>query len=219
MKYLILVIMVVNLFSFESGVAKSFVKILGKDSAKIIEKKYGQTGLEAATKLEVKYKDKTLSKLKEIESMYGKKGLKLVARYGEVAISNPSVFKIISKYKDYGAYLVKQYPNSIEFFKKYGDKYVDLSKKFGAGRIEKYLTESEKYGADGKIISFLEKYGEKANNFLNEHWKKLLASGFVLLNADSLIESIKNVTNHAIDKLWLFIGISFLFFIFFKFIL
>ena len=60
--------------------------------------------------------------------------------------------------------------------------------------------EAKKYNADGKIIRFLEKFGEKANIFLEKHWGKLLVSGFVLLNADDIIQSMENVAKTGVKE-------------------
>ena len=79
----------------------------------------------------------------------------------------------------------------------------------------------------------MDKYEEKGNAFLNKHWGKLLTSGFVLLNAESLIDSTKNIANHGVDKgaevveysvknvadsqLGWMIGLALLLFVFFKY--
>ena len=200
MKKIVFILLVVSqIFSFEGAVVKNLLKAFSRDTIRITMQKYGSRGVEALEKLYVKYGKDGLNRLKSIEAKYGKEGVNLVAKYGDEVVKNRGTFNLVEKFGDKGFYLVKRFPNrSVEYYNKFGDKFVILSDKFGSSRIIRYLDEAKTYNADGKIIHFLEKFGQKGNEFLDRHWGKLLASGFVLLNADDIIKSIENVSNTAI---------------------
>ena len=70
--------------------------------------------------------------------------------------------------------------------------------KYGNQRLIKYLDDSSKYGQDGKVMELLSKFGDKANQFFQANWGKLLTGGFVLLNSDEIITSIENVGKEAL---------------------
>jgi hypothetical protein len=201
MKKLILLLLVIQLFGFEGAMIKGLSKFFSKTTIEIVASKYGNNGLKALEKLVPKYGSRGVEKLEMISAKYGSKGIDIVAKYGEIAIKNRIAFEMVSKYGNRGVYLLRRFPvKATEYYKKFGDKFVDLTEKFGTTRIIKYLDEAKKYGADGKIVKFLEKFGDKANIFLEKHWGKLLISGFVLLNADDIIQSMKNVTKTGIKE-------------------
>lgn len=200
-KILLFLIGIAYVFAFEGTLIKNLSKVFSKEAVEMTAKRYGDDGIRALDKLSVKYGNKGISKLEAINAKYGQEGLKLVAKYGDEVVKNEKIFEIVSKFKDKGYYLIKKFPQkSVEYYEKFGDKFVKLANKFGPTRVVEYLDEAKKYNADGKIIRFLDNFGERANKFLNEHWGKLLASGFVLLNADDIIKSLENVTTKVGEK-------------------
>lgn len=140
---------------------------------------------------------------------------------------------MISKYEDKGFYMIKQYPSSSLYYEKYGDKFMIGADKYGNQRLIKYLDDSSKYGQDGKVMELLSKFGDKANQFFQANWGKLLTGGFVLLNSDEIITSIENVGKEALavtgetvsksvdsisnSNLGLIIGFALILFVFLKF--
>jgi len=202
MKKLIMIVMLGGfLFGFEGAVIKVLTQYFSKESISMVSRQYGSTGLKAVENLTAKYGADSIKVMEKYGSMYGDDGLRLLARYGENAVENRSAFEIVKRFGDEGFYLVKQFPqNSVKYFEKYGDNFVNVANKSGVSRTMQYLDDAAKYGKDDAVLRFLDKYGDKGNAFLDKHWGKLLASGFVLLNADSLIESAKNVADGAIDK-------------------
>lgn len=230
-KTLIIVsILFTNGFAYNMNISKYFSKVKNNK----ISQQYGDDGIRALGTLTQKYGKNSISKLNEISMVYGNKGLRYLNKYGEIAIKNRTNFNIIDTFGSKGVYLLKQYPSKgVEYYNKFGNKFVINAQKYGNKRVIKYLDESKKFNQDSKILKFLDKFGDKANVFLDRHWGKLLASGFVLLNADSIIASTENIANKTIDKsgeivtdsvsniansqLGLFIGIALLLFIFFKY--
>jgi len=235
MRFLVF-LLAVNLFAFEGAFIKGAIKLFSKESIEEVSKKYGDDGIRALVRLK-NGSYNSLEKLQSIYARYGKEGVKIVAKYGEKAVANKESFEIVKKFGDKGFYLITKFPGkSVEYYKKFGDRFVILSERFGSSRVIGYLDGAKKYYADKKVIRFLEKFGEKANEFLDRHWKKLLISGFVLLNADSLIKSSENVAKEAVDvagksvtvtfskgieslfdSTGVFIGIAFIIFIILKF--
>ena len=201
MKKLILLLLVVQLFGFEGAVVKGLSKFFSKTTIEVVASKYGSNGIRALERLAPKYGSRGVERLEMISAKYGNRGVALLAKYGEIAVKNKTAFEIVSKYGQKGVYLLRQFPiKATEYYKKFGDKFVVLSEKFGTTRMIKYLDEAKKYNADGKIIRFLEKFGEKANIFLEKHWGKLLVSGFVLLNADDIIQSMENIAKTGVKE-------------------
>ena len=195
----IILLVVSQIFAFEGAIVKNLLKAFSRDTIKVTMQRYGNRGVEALEKLYVKYGKNGLNRLKSIEAKYGKEGVNLVAKYGDEVVKNRRTFNLVEKFGDRGFYLIKRFPNrSVEYYNKFGDKFVILSDKFGSSRMIRYLDGAKKYDADGKIMHFLEKFGQKGNEFLDRHWGKLLASGFVLLNADDIIKSMENVSNDLI---------------------
>jgi hypothetical protein len=234
MKKLILFLLVVQLFGFEGAMVRGLSKFFSKTTIEAVASRYGSSGVKALEKLAPKYGSRGAEKLELISAKYGGRGVEMVARYGEIAVKNRTAFEMVSKYGNRGVYLLRQFPiKATEYYKKFGDKFVNLTEKFGTTRIVKYLDEAKKYGADGKIVKFLEKFGEKANQFLEKHWGKLLVSGFVLLNADDIIQSMENVAKTGVkeggevisksvdsivnSQFGLLAGISLILFVIFKF--
>ena len=232
--FFIILIFNFSLFAFEGQLIKTVAKFFSKESITIISKKYGSEGVEALAVLQRKYGKNALVKFNTISQTYGKKGLGYLTKYGEIAVKNPTAFQMVDKYGSQGVYLLKRFPlRSTEYYKKYGDKFFTISNKYGNTRVIRYLDDAKKFHQDNKIIHFLDKYGDRGNAFLNNHWGKLLTSGFVLLNADDIIASTENLGQEAIGKtaevgkesiknivnsqLGLFIGIALLLFIFFKY--
>jgi len=235
MKKLILILVLSScIFAFEGQIAKILIKTFTKTTISQVSKEYGVKGINALSILTKKYGKNSLNKLNEINKKFGQKGIDILIKYGELPLKNQTTFKIVNQYGNKGFYLLKRFPNrSIEYYNKFGSKFVKNADKYGDKRVIKYLDDAKKYNQDTKVINFLDKFGDKANIFLNNHWGKLLASGFVLLNADSLIASTENIAKSAIDKganvvidsisnisnsqVGLFIGIAILLFVFFKF--
>ncbi len=194
-KVLLILVLVFEVFAFEGVVIKNLTKFFSKETIKMTIKKYGNDGIKALDKLSARYGVKGAEKLEIINARYGKEGIKLVSKYGDEVVRNNTVFNIVKKFGDKGYYLIKRFPQrSVEYYNKFGDKFVDLSNRFGPSRVIRYLDEAKQYNADDKIIRFLNKFGDKANEFLDRHWRKLLASGFILLNADDIIKSLENVS-------------------------
>ena len=237
-KILLAFILVSQIFAFEGAVIRTLSKLFSREAVETVASKYGDNGLKALEKLSAKYGNRGMEKLEIINAKYGKEGLRLVSKYGDEVVKNRATFNIVEKFGDRGYYLIRRFPKrSIEYYEKFGDKFVTLSNKFGPTRVINYLDEAKKYGADRKIIKFLDKFGEKANKFLEKHWKKLLVSGFVLLNADDIIKSTENVTttvakevvdktgqtvtntvsNVADSQFGLFAGIALILFVVFKY--
>ena len=233
-KLLLLFLLTASLFAFESAAVKVLAKTFSKSTISTVAKQYGDDGLKALQKLSARYGKEGLKRLEGYSARYGKEGLAILSRYGEKALTNKTTFEMVKKYSDKGYYLVRQYPaRSVKYYEKYGDTFVKTANKVGDGRMMRYMDGAAKYGKEDKVLRFLDKYGEKGNAFLDRHWGKLLASGFVLLNADSLVESTKNIVNHTVDKgaeavehgvkevansqLGWFLGIALLLFVFFKF--
>jgi len=233
-KIVFILVLVSQIFAFEGAVVKTLLKVFSRDSIELIAKKYGNKGVEALEKLSAKYGKNGLQRLKEINAIYGKEGVNLVAKYGDIVVRNRETFNIAKQFGDKGFYIIKRFPyKSVEFYNKFGDKFVVLSDKFGTSRVIGYLDDAKQYNADGKIITFLDKFGEKANIFLDRHWGKLLASGFVLLNADDIIKSSENIAKDTINKtgdvvtksvsnvadsnFGILVGIAFMLFIIFKY--
>jgi len=235
MKRLILLLILSSyLFAFEGQIAKILIKTFTKTTITQVSKKYGSKGIEALATLTKRYGKNGLSKLNEINKKFGQKGIDILIKYGELPLKNQSTFKLVNQYGSKGFYLLKRYPNkSIEYYNKFGNKFVTNADKYGNKRVIKYLDDAKKYNQDTKVMTFLDKFGDKANSFLDKHWGKLLTSGFVLLNADSLIASTQNIAESAINKggdvvtdsvsnisnsqVGLFMGIAILLFVFFKF--
>jgi hypothetical protein len=233
-KILLILLLALPLFAFEGAVGKVLAKYFSKESIELVSKHYGSTGVKALEKLSAKYGKNALGLVEKYGGKYGDDGLRLLAQYGEKAVANRASFEIVKKFGDKGFYLVKQFPQrSVKYYDKYGDTFVKVAEKTGNTRTIRYLDDAAKYGKDDKVLRFLDKYGAKGNAFLNKHWGKLLTSGFVLLNAESLIDSTKNITNHGIDKggevteksikniansqLGWMIGLALLLFVFFKY--
>lgn len=223
-----------SLFAFESAAVKVLLKTFSKSTVSSVAKQYGDDGLKALQKLSSKYGKEGLKRMESYSAKYGKEGLAILSQYGEKALANKTSFEMVKKYGEKGYYLVRQYPTrSVKYYEKYGDTFIKTANKVGDGRMIRYMDGAAKYGKEGKVLKFLDKFGEKGNVFLDRHWGKLLTSGFVLLNADSLVESAKNIANHTVDKGtemvgkgvkevansqigWL-LGIALLLFVFFKF--
>lgn len=222
-----------TLLAFEGALVKSLYSVFGKSTVNLVSKQYGETGLNALKILSKKYGKDGIKVFESVSAKYGEKGVQVLSRYGEIAVKNKASFEMASKYGDEGFYLLKQYPQSVKQYEKFGERFIVSTQKFGDKRVVNYLGESAKFGQDGKVMNFLEKFGEKANIFLDRHWGKLLTSGFVLLNADNLVQSMENVSTKAVDKtgdvatksvehisnsnLGIFIGIALLLFVFFKY--
>ena len=233
-KLIVLLLISSSLFAFEGAAVKVLAKYFSKETISIVSKQYGSTGLKALEKLSPKYGKNALGLVEKYGSKYGDDGLRLLTQYGEKAVANRVSFEIVKKFGDKGFYLVKQFPQrSAKYYDKYGDSFVNVSNKVGNSRMMGYLDDAAKYGKDDKVMKFLEKYGEKGNAFLNNHWGKLLTSGFVLLNADDLIGSMENVSKKTVDtagnmvvksvegvansNVGIFIGIALLLFVLFKY--
>ena len=199
MKVLIIAIFITNLFGgIYDNLAKNSLKFIKPNVIESIGKKYGDDGVVALERLSVKYQDKSLQKFNSIANEYGVNGIKVVAKYGDDIVVNKSSISLLSKYQEKGYYMLKQYPNSIKYYEKYGDDFMKISDNFGNQRVIKYLDDSSKYGQDGKVMELLSKFGDKANQFFQANWGKLLTGGFVLLNSDEIITSIENVGKEAL---------------------
>lgn len=233
-KWILLLVLSGSLWALEGAVAKNVLKVFSKESVAFVSKKYGQNGMSALEKLAPKYGQDALGLVEKYGARYGDDGLRLLGQYGERAVANPTAFELVKKFGAEGYYLLRQFPKKIlKYYKQFGDKFVKVSAKTGNTRMMRYMDGASKYGKEDKVLRFLEKYGEKGNVFLDRHWGKLLTSGFVLLNAESLVDSVKNVANHTVDKgasvvensvknvadsqLGLFLGLALLLFIFFKY--
>lgn len=199
MKFFIIAIFITNLFGgIYDNLAKNSLKFIKPNVIESIGKKYGDDGVVALERLSVKYQDKSLQKFNSIADEYGANGIKIVAKYGDDIVVNKSSISLLSKYQDKGYYMLRQYPNSIKYYEKYGDDFMKISDNFGNQRVIKYLDDSSKYGQDGKVMELLSKFGDKANQFFQANWGKLLTAGFVLLNSDEIITSIENVGKEAL---------------------
>src|SRR5574344_1349356 len=199
MKVLIIAIFITNLFGgIYDNLAKNSLKFIKPNIIESIGKKYGDDGVVALERLSVKYQDKSLQKFNSIANEYGVNGRKVVAKYGDDVALNKNTIGMISKYEDKGFYMIKQYPSSSLYYEKYGDKFMIGADKYGNQRLIKYLDDSSKYGQDGKVMELLSKFGDKANQFFQANWGKLLTGEFVLLNSDEIITSIENVGKEAL---------------------
>ena len=234
MKFFIIAIFITNLFGgIYDNLAKNSLKFIKPNIIESIGKKYGDDGVVALERLSVKYQDKSLQKFNSIANEYGVNGIKVVAKYGDDVALNKNTIGMISKYEDKGFYMIKQYPSSSLYYEKYGDDFMKISDNFGNQRVIKYLDDSSKYGQDGKVMELLSKFGDKANQFFQANWGKLLTGGFVLLNSDEIITSIENVGKEALavtgetvsksvdsisnSNLGLIIGFALILFVFLKF--
>jgi hypothetical protein len=223
-----------SLFAFESAAVKVLAKTFSKSTISSVAKHYGDDGLNALQKLSSRYGKEGLKRLESYSVRYGKEGITILSRYGEKALANKTTFEMVKKFGDKGYYLVRQYPaRSVKYYEQYGNTFVKTANKVGDSRMMRYMDGAAKYGKEDKVLKFMDKYGEKGNAFLDKHWGKLLTSGFVLFNAESLVDSAKNVANHTVDKgsevvekgvkdiansqLGWFLGITLLLFVFFKF--
>jgi len=180
-------------WAFEGIAARSLLSLFSRETITVVSKSYGKNALRALETLSAKYGRNGLKILDDVYARYGSKGVEMLSKYGEEALQSKSTYAMVSRYGDRGFYLVKKYPGSVDLYSKFGDRFVDMAERFGPRRMMKYLSGSKQYGAEEKILGFLEKFGDKGNRFLDRHWGKLLASGFVLLNADSLIVSTENI--------------------------
>jgi len=233
-KILLFLMLSLSLSAFEGTVVKILAKYFSKETIEVIGKQYGSNGIHALEKLSVPYGKNALVLVEKYGMKYGDEGLKLLVQYGEKAVANRVSFEIVRKFGDKGFYLVKQFPQrSVKYYDKFGETFVKVAEKTGNSRTIRYLDDAGKYAKDDKVLRFLDKYGAKGNVFLDKHWGKLLTSGFVLLNAESLIDSTKNIANHGLDKgeevveksvknvldssLGLMIGLALLLFVFFKY--
>ena len=148
-----------------------------------------------------KYGKSATAKLSRIESHYGREGVELLARYGdEAVVSSKSAFSLVKKYGDRGYYLLKHYPSAVTHYTHFGDRYVEATAKFGAERITHWLDEAMKQNRGEVILKWLERFGKKGERFLERHWKKLLLTGFVALNSDSLIDASKTIAVEGIKE-------------------
>ena len=180
------------------SLAKNSLKFFKPSIIEDIGNKYGEDGIKAFEKLSLKYKDTALDKFNLISKEFGTDGIKVLSKYGEDVALNKNTIGMISKYEDKGFYMIKQYPSSSLYYEKYGDKFMIGADKYGNQRLIKYLDDSSKYGQDGKVMELLSKFGDKANQFFQANWGKLLTGGFVLLNSDEIITSIENVGKEAL---------------------
>ena len=234
MKFFIIAIFITNLFGgIYDNLAKNSLKFIKPNIIESIGKKYGDDGVVALERLSVKYQDKSLQKFNSIANEYGVNGIKVVAKYGDDVALNKNTIGMISKYEDKGFYMIKQYPSSSLYYEKFGDKFMINADKYGNQRVMKYLDDSSKFGQDGKVMELLSKFGDKANQFFQANWGKLLTGGFVLLNSDEIITSIENVGKEALavtgetvsksvdsisnSNLGLIIGFALILFVFLKF--
>jgi len=233
-KIILLVILSGTLFSFEGTAIKVIGKYFSTEVIEVVSKQYGKNGISVLEKLSSKYGKNALGIMEEYAVKYGDDGLKLLVKYGETALRNKTTFELVKRFGDKGFYLVKQFPKkSTAYFEKYGDVFVTTANRMGNSRTIGYMNEASKYGADGKVLHFLNKFGQKGSIFLEKHWGKLLVSSFMLLNADSLIDSVENISKRTIDKgadvvehtvknvadsqLGWMIGLALLLFVFFKY--
>lgn len=129
--------------------------------------------------------------------------------------------------------MIKKYPQSINYYSKYGNEFIVATEKYGVKEVTNYLDDSAKFGKDKEVLSLLGKFGDKANSFFQANWGKLTTIGFVGLNADSLIVSAENlgvasvkvvgntaaksVDSIANSNLGLIIGLALILLVFFKF--
>jgi len=233
-KILLFMMLTASLFAFEGAAVKVLAKYFTKETIEVVSKKYGSNGLKALEKLSATHGKSALGLMEKYGAKYGEEGLKLLSRYGEKVVANRASFEMVKHFGDKGFYLVRQFPvRATTYYEKYGNKFVKTTDKIGATRTIRYMDEAAKHGAEGKVLTFLDKFGQKGSLFLDKHWGKLLTSGFVLLNAESLINSAKNVANHGLDKggevvehsiknvadsqLGWMIGLALLLFVFFKY--
>ena len=233
-KIVLILLMSTSLFAFEGAAAKALARFFSKETITLVSKQYGANGIRALERLSATHGKGALEVMKRYGAKYGDKGLKILAQYGEKAVANRASFEMVKRFGDKGFYLVRQFPQrATAYYEKYGDKFVTTANKVGNSRTITYLDAAAQHNADGKVLRFLEKFGEKGSLFLDRHWGKLLTSGFVLLNAESLIDSAKNVANHGLDKggemveqsvkhvadsqLGWMIGLALLLFVFFKY--
>jgi hypothetical protein len=194
---------------------------------------YGKEGVEAIEILSIKYKEKAMKKLESIKAKYGNDGIKVLSKYKDENLLNKNAIEMITKYDDKGYYLVKTYPNSLNYYEKYNDRFFSIADKYGNSRIVRYMDESSKYNKDMEVLSLIEKHESKAIKFLENNWGKLTTIGFVSLNSEELIlagenvakESVKtigetatkSVENISNSNLGFLIGIGFILMIIFKF--
>jgi len=229
------IIILITLLSLSANASSiRLSKLFTKTTLANIQRTYGDDGIAALRHLAIRYKTGAINKLSKIKSLYGSRGVNLFAKYSdEIVVKNYNNFKFISKYDDKGYYLLKQYPRSMSYYNKYGNKFMIAVDKYGNKKVISYLNDSAKYNMDNKVMLLLDKYGEKAVRFFESNWGKLLATGFTLLNSDEIINAIENtgiktvkttgniitdsIDNIANSQLGLLIGIAFILFILFKY--
>ncbi len=197
--------MIIFLFTFNllfAGVGTVAVKALSKPIIQgVTQAAYSTAGKRTLEILGAKYGRKALAKFNSIKKAYGDKGIDLLAHYGdEAVVSGKNAFALVSKHGDDGYYLLARYPSSRQLFGKFDSRYVDAARQFGDGRVTMWLTEAARRNKAEKVLSFLEKYGTKAAVFYEKNWGKLLATGFVILNADTLIASGTEVGKSVIHE-------------------
>ncbi len=195
MKKVIVVFILLSGFvwAFEAAAMRSLLTLFSKDTIMLVSKTYGRSGLRALETLSVRHGKNGIKMLDDVYARYGSRGVEILSKYGEKAVESRNVYAMVSRYGDKGFYLARKYPGSAKLYEKFGDRFVSMTERFGAKRVMRYLAGSRKYGAQEKVMGFLEKFGEKGNRFLDRHWGKLLTSGFVLLNSESLIASTENI--------------------------
>jgi hypothetical protein len=176
-------------FSFLLGSAGS---VMMKAGMKVVSRESMHTmdtaAIQALKVLEHRYGGKGLAKLREIENIYGKKGVQMISKYGdEAVVTNREVFSLVSRHGDKGYYLFMKYPASGKLYATLGESYIRAVDRYGAERVTRWLAEAQKHGKAKEVLSYLERFGTKAVAFYERNWGKLLVSGFVLLNADPLV--------------------------------
>jgi len=199
-KFIIILVIFSGLaFAFEGALVKSLLPIFSKTTLETVSKQYGKNGLKALEKLSVQHGSQSKMMLDKMYARYGTQGVGMLAKYG-LQMTNPVVYKIVMTFGEKAFYMVLQHPKSIAFFEKYGKRFYNIADKFGTQRVMQYMEQSAKVNKDGKVLRFMEKFGANGVKLLEQHWGKLVASSFVLLNADSLIESTKNLGGTAMHE-------------------
>jgi len=175
-----------------SQAIRSTAKIFGTEGVHATEK--------MVQKLSVQYGDDVVGMVLKTQKRYGTKGLSLLERYGSKSVvASPNAFKLVDRYGDKGYYLLTRYAQAPALYGKFGSRYVDLSEKFGAKRVSEWLAQADAKGKGKEILNLLEKYGTKAVHFFERNWGKLLVSGFVLGNSETLIAGGVDVGKHTLD--------------------
>jgi len=160
-----------------------------------------EASVEALRLLERKYGERAAEHMTKLRKVFGDDGLALMTRYGDESIlASRESYRLVAQYGNRGYYLLHRFPSAPQHFRRFGNSYVEATERFGAEKITRWLDEAAPAGRGESVLKWLDRFGEKGERFLERHWGKLLVTGFVALNADSLITATEQLGESGIHE-------------------